>query len=456
MIFPSPSTSRGSMGVSLVQVNGTFHRGINPAEAQVVVDHAVKFMKSTPDRSLGIVVMNQSQKEQIDAMMIREAEIDSMVASYVDYWASKDEGLQRFFVKNLENVQGDERDVIFIGTVYGCESTGKFYQRFGPIDGKSGKKRLNVLFTRAKEQIVTFTSIPLDKFQPSDSNEGARLLKLWLQFSVNKKLGEKLKQPQAGGVPDSPFEEHVIAVVESLGFIPVPQVGVSNYYIDIGVKHQDYPYGYICGIECDGATYHSSKSARDRDRLRQEVLERLGWDLYRIWSTDWFRDSYLGTERLKERLNKLLHQKISDIPNRLDSAFEAAEFSSIRAPVTAYEHPKQETENTDAAIVPGANSPNQIEYLSELASVKNGLEIPTVLVGSKVEIRYLDGPRAGVTGRFWITNAIEPDSSRMPGYTSLKVESPLGQALLDATVGDIVTYAVQRTDIRVEILDHEI
>ena len=224
---------------------------------------------------------------------------------------------QVLFVKNLENVQGDERDVIFIGTVYGQNPDGQFAQRFGPINGAAGKRRLNVLFTRAKEQIVTFTSIPLAKFNPSASNEGTRLLKLWLQYCHTKKLGEKTAQSDSGGIPDSPFEEHVISVIRDLGFIAIPQVGVANYFIDIGVKHPDYPW-FICGIECDGASYHSSKNARDRDRLRQENLERLNWDLYRIWSTDWFTDRYGQTEKLKKHLNKLLEQKISTLPAVVD------------------------------------------------------------------------------------------------------------------------------------------
>ena len=270
MIFPSPSEASDTLGVSLVPVNGTFQRGINPAEAQVMAQHVVRFMKEHPTRSLGVVVMNQAQSEQLEAMILREADGDRSVSDYIERWESEQEGLQRFFVKNLENVQGDERDVIFIGTVYGRDPQGKFAQRFGPINGPSGKRRLNVLFSRAKEQMVTFTSIPMEMFQPKETNQGASLLKFWLQYCATKKLGEVAARDR--GIPDSPFEEHVIDAIESLGFEAVPQVGVSNYYIDIGVKHPDYPFGYLCGVECDGATYHSSKNARDRDRPARRFL----------------------------------------------------------------------------------------------------------------------------------------------------------------------------------------
>ncbi|MFU8773048.1 MAG: DEAD/DEAH box helicase, partial [Anaerolineales bacterium] len=140
VIFPSPTPTVNGMGISLVEVNGTFQRGVNPAEAQVMLDAIVQFMRDTPNRSLGVAVMNQSQMEQLEALVLREADSNKAVAKYIDYWASARQGLERFFVKNLENVQGDERDVIFVGTVYGRDPLGKFYQRFGPINGPAGKR----------------------------------------------------------------------------------------------------------------------------------------------------------------------------------------------------------------------------------------------------------------------------------------------------------------------------
>ena len=225
-----------------------------------VVDAIVEFMEQTPHRSLGVAVMNQPQMEQLDAEVARRASANKKVSEYIDKWETHEEGLEKFFVKNIESIQGDERDVIFIGTVYGRDAEGKFYQRFGPINGASGKRRLNVLFSRAKEQMVTFTSIPMEDFHPKPTNEGATLLKRWLEYSATKRLGEKPQNHDRAGFPDSPFEEHVIEAVNSLGFKPVPQVGVSSYFIDIGVKHPTYPFGYICGIECDGATYLTPKA----------------------------------------------------------------------------------------------------------------------------------------------------------------------------------------------------
>ena len=423
VIFPSPHASSDSMGVRLVRTNGTFHKKINPAEAQVMVEHIASFMRQHPKRSLGVVVMNQSQMEQIDSMVLRLAEQDKYVANFIDYWAAEDEGLQKFFVKNLENVQGDERDVIFIGTVYGADPDGRFYQRFGPINGPSGKRRLNVLFTRAKEEIVTFSSIPMEQFQPNANNEGASLLKLWLQFSGTKRLGEVVIESGSGGTPDSPFEEHVIACIDAMGYTAVPQVGVSNYSIDIGIKHPNYPFGYLCGVECDGATYHSSKSARDRDRLRQEVLERLGWDLYRIWSTDWFRDPIGQSRKVKQYLDELLARKVKDLPKVPGSAITGIDPSS----------PK-----------PIHNAPPDIDntFIEE---------------GSKVEIRYLDGARAGVIAKFWLTSVDDFSNTgvSLDGYDKCPLFAPIARAIVDHTKGDIVTYNVQKLPVRVEILSVE-
>jgi very-short-patch-repair endonuclease len=177
-------------------------------------------------------------------------------------------------------------------------------QRFGPINGAAGKRRLNVLFSRAKERIVTFSSMTASDIRAEeDENSGVYMLKYWLEYSNSNLLeGGQYSQRE----PDSDFEEHVINQIKSIGFEAIPQVGVKGYFIDIGIKHHDWPHGFIMGIECDGATYHSSRSARDRDRLRQEVLEGLGWNLYRIWSTDWFEDPRRETDKLRKVIEERL------------------------------------------------------------------------------------------------------------------------------------------------------
>lgn len=455
VIFPSPDRSLSSMGVSLVPVHGTFYRGINPVEAQVMVEHITKFMREQPERTLGVVLMNKAQMEQVEAMIVREAETDHAVASYIDRWDKKDEGLQRFFVKNLENVQGDERDVIFIGTTYGPDPNGKFYKRFGPINGTSGKRRLNVLFTRAKEQIITFTSIPLDSFEPDFNNQGARLLKLWLQYSSTGRLGETIVQSESGGTPDSPFEEHVISAIESVGYQAIPQIGVSNYFIDIGVKHPDYPLGYLCGFECDGATYHSAKSARDRDRLRQEVLERLGWELYRIWSTDWFRDPLRQIEKLKEYLDTLLARKVAAMPPLVNQPTAEGPFrESVIEPDRGFQDdPITCDPKVGQALRGNGLQADLFTNEDHCRSISRPQPQDPIDVGSKVLIRYLDGARAGSTARFWLTDLPEGQSITTPEFTLIRPTAPLAQALIDSVPGDVVSYPLKDGYVRVEVLE---
>lgn len=308
IVFPSASEHRSDMGVSLVRVDGRYKAGLNPPEALAIVEAALEFMKTQPDRSLGIVTLNKKQQEHIQELMNDALSRDPKASAYLDRWLEKNDGLEEFFIKNLENVQGDERDVIFIGTVYGAETPGAtVMQRFGPINGVAGKRRLNVLFSRAKEQIVTFSSMSAADIQADENgNVGTYMLKRWLEYSATGIIHSGRETYRD---PDSDFEVYVIDQLRAMGCVPVPQVGVAGYFIDIGVKHPSWPHGFILGVECDGAAYHSSRSARDRDRLRQEVLEGLGWRFHRIWSTDWFNDAAKEGNRLRqvvtERLTEL-------------------------------------------------------------------------------------------------------------------------------------------------------
>jgi transcription elongation GreA/GreB family factor/RecA/RadA recombinase len=423
VIFPSPEGTSYRMGVELKRVDGTYHRGINPTEAAVMTESIIAFMVCEPDRSLGVVVMNQSQMEQIEAMIVKQSEDNEFVAAYIDKWAAANDGLAAFFVKNIENVQGDERDVIFIGTVYGADSQGRFRHHFGPINGAAGKRRLNVLFTRAKEKIITFSSIPMDKMIPAVHNQGATLLKRWLEYSAKGTLGEVLTPDTRSAFgPENPFEAHVVEEIEAMGFEAVPQVGVSNYYIDIGVRHSEYPYGYLCGVECDGASYHSARSARERDILRQNVLENLNWNIYRIWSTDWFRDGLTQRELLKQHLNARLVEKTRSMPK------------------AASEHKRRNRENSTTLT----------DEVTRRHSSESTTAEKSIKIGSKIVVRYLDGPRQGMSAKLFLSDskALSVDDST---YSPLPVESPLGQAVIDGIEGEIVTYLQPKGRIRVKI-----
>ena len=324
LIFPSPNIDNKNKGVSIRKVNGLYSKGTNPIEASEIANTAIEFMHKHKNKSLGIVLLNQKQSELVMEEMEFLIARDPMAQEYIEHWEEHRDGLESFFIKNLENVQGDQRDVIYIGTVYGPEQKGSpVMQRFGPINGISGKRRLNVLFSRAKNKIVTFSSMTSSDIKVTDhSNPGVALLKCWLEYCAS---GQLLNYELTGRKPDSIFEEYVIAQLTAIGCQPVPQVGVAGFYIDIGVKHSKWPHGFIMGVECDGAAYHSSKSARDRDRLRQEVLEGLGWNLYRIWSTDWFSDSVKEAQKLREVIEVRLKELLD-----LESAKEKVEQKLIQ------------------------------------------------------------------------------------------------------------------------------
>ena len=210
-------------------------------------------------------------------------------------------------MKNLENVQGDERDAIFISFTYGRDATGALYYRFGPINSTYGWRRLNVLFTRARKRVVAFTSMSPDeiKILPNDPR-GKKALRDYLAYARD---GTLIQPKHSNRPPDSDFEKSVASALEKYGYECIAQLGVAGYFLDIAIRHPERPGNYILGIECDGASYHRQKSVRDRDRLRQEVLEQhLGWRIHRIWSTDWFANPGRETTKILSILEKLRKQ----------------------------------------------------------------------------------------------------------------------------------------------------
>ena len=303
-----PASKPGSFSIDLIRVDGAFQARCNPAEASRIAEEAISFMRhyagSDEDKipSLGIVAVNIQQRELIREELNRLRTDDPLVDLYLDKVLNKGEEL---FVKNLENVQGDERDFIFISMTYGREPGGSAVkQRFGPINRKQGHRRLNVLFSRARMRIGLFTSFGSTDVVPSaDSSEGVHILKKYLEYAETR--GRVSIMPGGDAESDSDFEVEVAERLRAKDFTVDYQIGVSGYRIDLGVRHPDHPERYLAGIECDGATYHSSKSARDRDRLREEVLTDKGWDIVRVWSTDWFDNPNLQTTRLVEKLELL-------------------------------------------------------------------------------------------------------------------------------------------------------
>jgi superfamily I DNA and/or RNA helicase len=289
IVFPSPTSKNNQeLGIKYHYIeNSAYQSSRNKIEAKIIVEHLEKQMNNYPDRSIGIGTFNSTQRDLIQELVDEREKESPIISNYISKWAKTSEP---FFIKNLENLQGDERDVIFISTTFGKDKeTGKVYQRFGPINSDIGWRRLNVLFTRSKQKMEIFTSMKSsDIIISENSSRGVRALKSFLNYLEKGIISEAPEITNRDF--DSEFEISVYNILKDCGFDCVPQVGVAGYFIDLAVKSTKNPHDFVLAIECDGATYHSSKSARDRDRLKQDVLETLGWQVYRIWSVDWYKN----------------------------------------------------------------------------------------------------------------------------------------------------------------------
>jgi very-short-patch-repair endonuclease len=250
---------------------------------------------------MGVVAFSSAQQ---DAIL---TEIERRMADEPELRVLRfDDRLDGFFVKNLENVQGDDRDIIIFGIGYGPDENGSFTENLGPLSKEGGHRRLNVAITRARRKVDVVSSVRAGDFPGTSEMKGVRHLQRYLDFAERGIVALSLDLSDSLGDAESPFEEAVIAAVFELGFDPVPQVGVAGYRIDIGIRHPQRPGEFVLGIECDGAQYHSSKVARDRDRLRQTVLEGLGWRIHRIWGPSWYRDRTSQVEALRDAISSAI------------------------------------------------------------------------------------------------------------------------------------------------------
>lgn len=305
--FPGAAEHRPDLGVELIHVNGIYRRGAsrdNPIEATAVVDRVLHHRRLHPDLTIGVVAFSSAQQQAILTEIERRTASDPELQSL-----NFDDRLNGFFVKNLENVQGDDRDIIVFSIGYGRDENGAFSENLGPLSRQGGQRRLNVAITRARRRVDVVSSVRASDFPGTSQMPGVRHLQRYLDFAERGINALALDLTESLGDAESPFEEAVISAINELGFHPVPQVGVAGYRIDIGVRHPERPGEFVLGIECDGAQYHSSQVARDRDRLRQAVLEGLGWRIHRIWGPSWYRDRSAQIEALRGAIESALNSK---------------------------------------------------------------------------------------------------------------------------------------------------
>ena len=362
--FPAPST--GSDAIKFHNVNGTYARGqgrVNSEEAKAIADMVKRRLKTwlaVPEdkrQTLGVITFNAEQQSLILDLLDKMRRGDSALE-----WFFEEAREEPVIVKNLENIQGDERDVMLFSVTFGPDLAGKLTMNFGAINGMGGEKRLNVAITRARRELHVFSSIRAEQIDLNRTRAvGVRDLKAFLDYAERGSIALPAHDEGSFGPAESPFEEAVANALCHKGWEVRTQIGVSGFRVDLGVVHPDYAGNYLAGIECDGARYHSSATARDRDKLRQAVLEGLGWTILRVWSTDWFRNPPIVGERLHDKLDQLLQEDravratVKDKANEQTTASElpgeSAEDAEIVLPVTS--QPEQDHVTADEAV-PGS------------------------------------------------------------------------------------------------------
>ena len=375
IVFPSPKANTAEFGIKFNYIqDGYFLNQINQIEAQKVVDATIEHALIHPEESLAIVAMNVKQMDLINDLFNNLALSDSKARQAKKVLENRSK--EKLIIKNLETIQGDERDVVFISCTYGKDpETNRVYQRFGPINNPGGEKRLNVLLSRARKRMQIFSSMQPEEISSSESR-GTNLLKSFLNYAKNGILSPK--GTLQGKTPDSDFEIAVIKMLQQNGYECVAQVGVQGYYIDIAVKDPNHPGEYLMGIECDGAMYHSSAIAKERDCLRQAILERLGWKIRRIWSTDWFQDPESTISTILNEL-KFLTSSYNQAIEETHKHEEAYSFN-VNDYINTKEDPYVVGKEADLdEVVVKVDTPLKNEGVNVVSSEKNGVS------GSNVE-----------------------------------------------------------------------
>jgi len=320
-IAPNVVPLRRPPAMEWKKVEGRWINQCNEVEAIEVVKALKGILEKRPNKSVGIITFNAKQQSKIMDLIEKKAGEDEEFSAVYNQMMSRDLD-ERVFVKNIENVQGDERDIILFSIGYAKNEEGRIYNRFGMLNQKGGENRLNVAITRAKEEIIVVSSIEPEELNVAGtSGMGPKLLKSYLKYvkavanvqreqitvvvqEINENVNTQVQQKELHF--DSPFEEQVYKQLRNLGYEVTTQVGMSGYRIDLAIVDPNDPSKYILGIECDGAMYHSSVNAKERDVYRQRFLESRGWTIERIWSRNWWRNPSAETERIDQKVKELV------------------------------------------------------------------------------------------------------------------------------------------------------
>ena len=346
--YPGAHSEGPDVGIELFHVAGSYRRGTtadNLIEADLVATRVVHHFTTRPDTSLGVVTFSVAQADAIHSAL------DRVLVGRPDLERHLDgDRLHGFFIKSLESVQGDERDVMIFSIGYGPDEHGKITSNFGALNKSKGWRRLNVAITRARQRVEIVTSVRAGDVPPTE-NESVRYLASYLDYAERGMQALTLQLGPSGLTTESPFEDSVIDVIRSRGFLVEPQVGAAGYRIDMGIRHPAHPGVFVLGIECDGYMYHSTPAARDRDRLREQVLRDLGWNLHRIWGTSWYRNR----KQEEERLIAAIH-----------SAIEAPIHGRLSGLTDNFERPIVTTAEIERPVVPPWTTPYEKAFVTPL------------------------------------------------------------------------------------------
>lgn len=323
-------------------------------------------LPETERLTLGVITFNAQQMALIEDFL-DDARRDNPALE----WFFSEDRVEPVIVKNLENIQGDERDVILFSITFSRDTAGKLPMTFGAINKDGGERRLNVAVTRARRELKVFSGIRADDIDLSRSKaRGVKHLKAFLDYAVRGVIALPAQDTGSQGEMESPFEEAVAAQLERRGWQVVPQVGVSGYRIDLGIRHPDHSGIYLAGVECDGATYHGSATARDRDKVREQVLRGLGWTILRVWSTDWWFNAEEAIERLHQALDQALAGSHAAAVRAAESAISTVTDGLIEA------------EPEEA----GVTDPDLLTPESDIAQTSDDEDLPGIPTGARPEI----------------------------------------------------------------------
>jgi hypothetical protein len=300
--YPSPDDQVSK--VTYHYVEGVYERGKskhNRNEAQAVVDEVMRRLKDEElsRRSIGVVTFSQVQQNLIEDLLaealVAHPEIEERIMNMEE----------PVFVKNLENVQGDERDVILFSVGYGPDENGKLTLNFGPLNREGGWRRLNVAVSRARYEMAVFTNIRPEMIDPSRTTaQGVADLKSFLEYARSGKQALPLSDAERRKNLEG-LDRVIASKLEERGYKVHTDIGNSNFKVDIGIVNPDKPSEYILGIGCGGASYQEARTARDRDILQDSVMAGLGWNLHRIYPMDWYENMEKELSKVEERVEAI-------------------------------------------------------------------------------------------------------------------------------------------------------